>query len=196
MFGHKFKMRQSSLNKGWFVFYCSGNDRQICLQQRWAFHLAIFHLGNTNNTQHLISLLGPLGWLEGIGNDALPGDKEMLLDFPSWCSWGQLPSANVVWPQGLAKQKMERTTFSMLETPTSEHILAKFICSTGVQPEEKQTALPSAGPHQSQRSCGRRGCLLWRAGNEGWSQILIHNNDKSHKEFGVSKPKSLNWYLI
>lgn len=144
MFGHKFKMRQSSLNKGWFVFYCSGNDRQICLQQRWAFNLAISHLGNTNNTQHLISLLGGLGWLEGIGSD-LPGDNEILLDFPSWCSWGHLPSANVVWPQGVAKQ-IEATTFSMLETPTSEHILGKLIFSTSVQPEKKQPVLPRAGP--------------------------------------------------
>lgn len=65
-------MRQSSLNKGWFVFHCSGNDRQVCLRQRWAFHLAISHLGNTNSTQHLISLLGELGWLEGIGKWCSP----------------------------------------------------------------------------------------------------------------------------
>lgn len=81
MFGHKFKMRQSSLNKGCFVFYYSGNGRQICLQQRWALHLAISHLWNTNNSQHLISLLGRLGWT---ANDLLPDDKEMLLNFPSW----------------------------------------------------------------------------------------------------------------
>lgn len=70
---------------------------------------------------------------------------KILLDFPSWCSWGHLPSANVVWPQGVAKQ-IEATTFSMLETPTSEHILGKFIFSTSVQPEKKQPVLPRAGP--------------------------------------------------
>lgn len=120
----------------------------------------------------------------------------MLLDLPSWCSWGQLPSASVVQPQGLGKQKIEVNTFSMLETSTSEHILGKFIFSPGVQPGEKQTVLPSVSPHQSQWSAGRKGCLLCRAGNEGCSQILVHDNDKLQKEFSVSRSESLNWYFM
>lgn len=92
----------------------------------------------------------------------------------------QLASADVFWPQGLAKQKVEVTTFSMLETPTSEHILGKFIFRTGVQPEEKQVVLPSADPHQPQSSSGRKGCLLWRPGIEGCSQILTHKTMPSY----------------
>lgn len=138
---------------------------------------------------------GELGCLEGIGNDVVPGDKEMLLDFPSCCSWGQLPSANVVWPwQGLGKQRMEVTTFfPMLETFTSEHIPGKFILSTGVLNLKKSRWCSPGLVHTS---------LSWEEGlpsleSREWScsQILGCNNDKRHKESGVSKPESLNWDL-